>query len=139
MATRCSSSSDHNEVVELFSEKSMEIIVSGTATPVCRPAHDKQHVSSAAMAERQVDRQRTDLVARSERSEHAAGVKTMPAVVAASSSPGEQAVPAQQLSRLEAPRITFEVGRQQTNRSLRRLPKAGDCTFQVVSRCYFAL
>ena len=35
----------------------------------------------------------------------------MPAVVAASSSPGEQAVPARQLSRLEAPRITFEVGR----------------------------
>ena len=63
MATRCSSSSDHNEVVELFSEKSMEIIVSGTATPVCRPEHDKQHVSSAALAERQVDRRRTDLVA----------------------------------------------------------------------------
>jgi hypothetical protein len=36
----------------------------------------------------------------------------MLAVVAASSSPGEQAVPARQLSRLEALRITFEVGRR---------------------------
>ena len=75
------------------------------ATPVCRPEHDKQHVSSAALAERQVDRRRTDLVARSERSEHAAGVKAMPAVVAASSSPREQAVPAQQLSRFNAREI----------------------------------